>query len=294
MQHLEEAFIHDVPLAVVDTETTGLLPSMGHRVVEIGAIRLEPDGWKRWKLAGQFSQLIQPGRSIDPQASQVNGIFDEDLIGAPPFDAIADELMTLLDSTLLVAHNAIFDAEFLGMELSIANMKRGGDLEYALPNPWLCTLNLARRHFSFGRNNLGHIARMLNVRVGVAHRALGDVFTTAEIFKRMVVELERYGIEKVGDFLHAQGGIIYAPVQTLMDLPWPLSKAVTSRLRVRILYLGPSGETTREINPRYATEYGGNQYLIAYCHMRGEQRTFRLDRILNAELLVDGDYSDEE
>ena len=269
----------DVPLVILDTETTGLFPGLGHRVVEIGAIRLE-----NWREVGQVSTLLQPGRKMDAKASSVNGINDTDLLGQPTFSEVATELLSLLDGAVLVAHNAEFDAGFLGQELLIHGLKTEGAPQ-ALPNPWLCTLQLARRHFHFGRNSLSHIARHLGVRMGRAHRALSDVYMTAEILKRMVYTLGQRKLETVGDLLHAQGAPIFAPALTQWELPDVVAAAFANGRNLRILYLGQRGESNREITPLYPSQHRGVDYLIAYCHQAQDQRTFRLDRIFSAELL---------
>ncbi|MCI0398449.1 MAG: WYL domain-containing protein [Chloroflexi bacterium] len=280
MLELLERPLTDVPLVVLDTETTGLHPGLGHRIVEIAAIRLEPDPAGKWQITGQFDQLVLPGRRMDPAATQVNGIRDADLVGAPPFSAVADQVVALLEGALLVAHNASFDAGFLGMELYIRSLAaEPGQYATTLPNPWLCTLRLARQLFHFGHNNLGHVARLLGVRAGRAHRALNDVHTTAEIFKRMVHPLAERRLESVGDILHAQGGAIYTPPPPLAHLPSPLAEAITGRQSLRIIYRGPGGATERTITPLYPATYQRVAYLVAYCHLRQDQRTFRLDRI---------------
>jgi DNA polymerase III subunit epsilon len=269
----------DVPLVILDTETTGLFPGLGHRVVEIGAIRLE-----NWREVGQISSLLQPGRKMDPKASRVNGINDSDLLGQPTFSEVADELLALLDGAVLVAHNAAFDAGFLGQELLLHGLQTDGIFR-TLSNPWLCTLQLARQQFHFGRNNLGHIARQLGVRMGRAHRALSDVYTTAEILKRMVRTLRQQKLETVNDLLHAQGAPIFAPSFPDLQLPDVVTEALANDRNLRIVYLGKSGKSRREITPLYPGQHRGVNYLIAYCHQAKEQRTFRLDRVLSAELI---------
>jgi DNA polymerase-3 subunit epsilon len=267
----------DIPLVVLDTETTGLHPYIGHRVVEIGAVRFE-NGEK----VAEIDQLLQPGRRMDPDASRVNGIEDIDLIGKPTFADIAPQLLDLLDGALIVAHNAAFDAGFVGMEFfanGLINENGSG-----IPgNPWACTLLLARHHFYFGRNNLSHIARRLNIRMGRAHRALNDVYMTAEIFKRMTQKLADHKIVTVGDLLHAQGGAIYTPRVPQVNLPPLIADALENGRSLQILYVSASGETRRTITPKYVTQNKGQTYLIAYCHTRDDQRTFRLDRILSAQ-----------
>lgn len=284
MQVITERLFSEVPIVILDTETTGLNPGLGHRVVEIGAIRMEPGSEGTHSISGEFSKLIQPGRSMDPGASRVNGIYNEDLIGAPSFSDVAGELLSVLDGAVIVAHNARFDADFLGMELYIRSLTSGGTSDAVLPNPWLCTLMLARRHFHFGRNNLGHIARVFGIRTGRAHRALNDVYMTAEVMKRMVQEMADMHVHTVGDLLHAQGGAIYTPPPPQVFLPPPLDQAMAKNVPLRILYMSTSGETNRVVNPLYPVEHDGVPYLVAHCHLRQERRTFRLDRILSAEL----------
>jgi DNA polymerase III epsilon subunit len=267
------------PFVVLDTETTGLHPHTGHRVVEIGAVRYE-----NGERVAEINQLLQPGRRMDLDASRINGIEDIDLLGKPTFAKIAPDLLGLLDGALLVAHNAAFDAGFVGMEFFI-NGHTSTNGEGIPGNPWACTLLLARQHFYFGRNNLSHIARQLNIRMGRAHRALNDVYMTAEIFKRMMQKLADQKIVTVGDVLHAQGGAIFTPRNPTVNLPPLIANAMENGRSLQILYVSPSGETRRTITPKYITESKGFIYLVAYCHTREDQRTFRLDRIFSAEPL---------
>ena len=287
MDNLLDLPLNEAPVVVLDTETTGLNPNTGHRVVEIGAVRFEPGRSGPWQKQGEFSQLVQPGRRMDPGASRVNKIYDTDLAGKPLFTDVAGDLLTFVDGAVIVAHNARFDADFMGMELYIHSLNKPGQGGDKLNNPWLCTLQLARRHFYFGRNNLSHIARTLGVRVGRAHRALNDVYMTAEVLKRMSLELADMGLISVGDLLHAQGGAIYAPRPAKTTLPPLLAEALSKRRPLRISYKGAYGRSERVIDPCYSTSSGGSVYLIAHCRQSDDQRTFRLDRIISAEIVDD-------
>lgn len=269
----------EIPIVVLDTETTGLSAALGHRVVEIALVRLE-----QWRVTAEMTQLLNPGRLMDARASQVNGLTDADLVGQPRFAQVAPEVLALLDGALLVAHNAAFDASFLAMEFFISGYSQEG--QPILANPWLCTLTLARNCFYFGQNKLGHIAHRLGVRMGQAHRALGDVYMTVEVLKRMVQELQKQRLVTVGDLLHAQGGPIYAPSPPQVYLPPPIAEALQYGRDLHILYISPgSGESDRRITPMYPTVQDGTPYLVAYCHVRQEQRTFRLDRIFSARVV---------
>jgi DNA polymerase-3 subunit epsilon len=277
-----EKSLYEIPVVVLDTETTGLYPGLGDRMVEIGAARFEPAGGNKWQIAGQVSRLVNPGRPMEPKASQVTGISDAELAAAPPFANIAEPFLELVDGALLVAHNARFDADFLALEYSIYSLAQRRDI--LLRNPWLCTLELAKRHFHFGRNSLENIARVLAVRSGRGHRALNDVYITAEVLKRMAHLLQQRRMETVGDLLHAQGGAIYATPPGPVGLP-PLESALATGQRLLILYMGEEGESVRVITPHYPATHDGVSYLIAFCHLRQQQRTFRVDRIFSAELV---------
>ena len=272
----------DIPITILDVETTGLLPGMGHRIVEIGAVRLE-DG----QVVGEMNILLDPQRKMDIQASAVNHIYDIDLVGKPLFHEVAAELLVLTKDALLVAHNANFDAGFLAMEFYISRFMLPLVALPArpLPNPWLCTLELARSYFHFGRNNLSEVARHLGVPVEVSHRALNDVYTTMEILQRMIGRLDKRRAGTVDDLLYAQGQPIYAPTLPDVLLPVEIEEALRNGRQLRILYHSPGGQSDRIITPLYPTQHKGTVYLVAHCHVRRDQRTFRLDRITAAQVV---------
>ena len=272
----------DIPITVIDVETTGLLPAMGHRVVELGAVRLE-----NWQVVAEMSTLLNPQRQMDAQASAVNQIYDADLVGKPLFHEVAGELLALTQDALLVAHNAAFDAGFLAMEFHISQyMALAANVPtQPLPNPWLCTLELARSHFRFGRNNLGEVARRLGVRVGVSHRALSDVYTAVEILQKMIGRLDKRRAGTVDDLLYAQGQPIYAPALPQVVLPAEIEEALRNGRQLRIVYSSRNSTSDRLITPLYPTQHKSTTYLVAHCHLRQGQRTFRLDRISSAKIL---------
>jgi DNA polymerase-3 subunit epsilon len=279
MHSPEEMPLAEVPIVVLDTETTGLSPALGHRVVEVAAVRLSG-----WQETARFSELVNPGRPIEAGATRVHGLVDRDVAGAPPFCDVVGRLEPLLEGAVVVAHNAAFDAGFLAQEYAIAS--RRGVCPPVLPNPWLCTLLLARRHFHFDRNDLSTVAYRLGVPQSRAHRALNDAYTTASVLQRMVRELGKRGVRTAADLLHAQGGPVFMPAAVSAPLPPAVDSALAGGKRARIRYVTESGgESVRMISPLYTTVRGEAAYLVAYCHLRCAQRTFRLDRILEAELV---------
>ncbi|MFK7800856.1 MAG: exonuclease domain-containing protein [Anaerolineae bacterium] len=275
MFDFDEKVIDDIPVVVLDTETTGLYTALGHRVIEIGAVRLEGG-----KQIGEFQSMLNPGRPIEQRASEITGIIDEDVADAPVFADISDELDRFLEGSLLIAHNAKFDADFMGNEYNLIGR--------SLENPWLCTLKLARQYFHFGRNNLTHIAGKLNVPMTKAHRAMNDVVVTAEVFRRMNRELvAKQKFKTVGDLLYAQDGAMYSPSVQDIELPPILAEALATKQDIKIRYVSEVGTiNSRRVTPRYATQNGKTGYFIAFCHLRQQQRTFRIDRIMGAEFIV--------
>ena len=276
----DEKPLAEIPIVVLDTETTGLHPGLGDRVVEIGGLRLEGG-----QEVAQFDRLIYPERRMNPEASAINRIYDEDLAGQPTFGDIADEFLDFVAGAVLVAHNAVFDANFLGAEMFIAGRAEVASREPALANPWICTLQLARRRFHFGRNNLGTIARRLQVRTGRAHRALADVYTTAGVLKAMARQLEREQVTTVGDLFHAQGGAVYAAPPPDIELPRPLATAIAERQMVNLLYVERDSQEIA-VTPLYAMRHQGVPYLIAKLADRGELRFFQLNFIFGVTPLA--------
>jgi len=269
---LLNAPLQKAPLVFIDTETTGLRPDIGHRVVEVAALRTI--GLEK---AEEFSSLINPQRTLDPGAMAVNGITPEMIADAPLFADIVPQLNKLLDGAVIVAHNAPFDMNFLASEYAIAGQSFA-------PDVILDTLMLARRQYYFPSNSLGNIARTLNIPTPDAHRALGDVLTTFAVFRRFSGDLARKARPLVNDWLRMQGGIVWQPQAGLDALAdnHPIRIALTEKRQLRIKYRSNGGAITeRIIEPR---SFSG-QYLVAYCHLRQDQRTFRLDNIVFMELL---------
>ncbi len=105
---------------VLDTETTGLNPKLGDRIIEIGCIEIR----SRRFTGGQYHVYVNPEREIDLGATRVHGITLEDLAAKPKFAAVAREFLDYVRGAELIIHNADFDVEFLDMELGRAGLGR--------------------------------------------------------------------------------------------------------------------------------------------------------------------------
>jgi DNA polymerase III epsilon subunit family exonuclease len=167
------------PFAVVDVETTGLDPGTD-RIVEVAVVRCDATG----RVVSEWSSLVQPDR--DPGPTGVHGITADDLSTAPRFADLAAELGSLLDGTVVTAHNLAFDARFLHEE-----WRRSGTARPVLPG--LCTLTLDRALHP-GRADgysLAACAAARGIAQPEAHRALADARVTAELLSALLSGLPK-------------------------------------------------------------------------------------------------------
>jgi DNA polymerase-3 subunit epsilon len=268
--------LDQVTFTVLDVETTGLAPHFGDRICEIALLRC-----REGRELGRFSSLVNPGRPISPGASAVNGIGDDDLIDAPYFSEIAPSVMGLLKDSVLVAHNAPFDLAFLSVELEICRLP-------ATINAVIDTLALARRCYRFPSNSLGSVAHFLGIEVRGQHRAMVDVLTTKMVLERFLADSSETGITMLGELLEAQGGSIRVPHRESIPLPPQIEEALKCGRKLLLCYVSASGEETqRTVTPLSVATSGGYIYLVAMCHLRHEQRSFRLDRIVEMNAVGD-------
>jgi len=270
------ARIDQVPLAYVDVETTGLSPQRGDRVCEVAILRCQGG-----QVLDAVQQLVNPQRPMGAGAYAVHGISDEMLRDAPTFDAVANDVLELFHGAVLVGHNTPFDLAFLAAELGL--------LGVSLPSfVALDTLRLARRRVFSPSYSLGTLAASLGVEVdGQAHRAMVDVLTTRAVLQCLVEDLWAAGVRSVGDYVDAQGGPIglkrYHPV---VDVPPLILDALRRRRLLFLRYRSERGEITeRIVQPLGVTDRGGCPALVAHCHLRDAQRSFRLDRIIEMDVV---------
>ena len=163
---------------VLDTETTGLDPEAGHRIIEAAALELVD----RRLTGAAFHRYFDPERDIEAAASRVHGMSYADLANQPKFGDFADELLAFLDGAELIIHNAAFDLSFLDAELErCARPRLSGR------HPVLDTLDLARRRHPGQRNSLDALC----LRYGVdgsrrtVHGARLDAELLAEVYLAM-------------------------------------------------------------------------------------------------------------
>lgn len=160
------------PLAFVDLETTGATAT-ADRITEIGIVEVDADGSVR-----EWQQLVNPGMRIPPFIEQLTGISNEMVAAAPPFEAVAEEVMRRLAGRLFIAHNARFDYGFLKNEF-----KRLG---LAFRAPVLCTVKLSRKLFpEHRRHNLDSLIERHGLVADARHRALADAQLIHQFWQRV-------------------------------------------------------------------------------------------------------------
>lgn len=163
-------------LVVLDTETTGLTPAEGHRIVEIGCVELN-----HTRKGRQYHCYINPEREIPADATRIHGITNERVADAPRFADMVDEFLAFIDQDVLVIHNAVFDIGFLNAELGRLHRK---PLEMTRV---VDTLLLARRKFPGASASLDALCRRL--KVDNAHRTLHGALLDADLLADVYVAL---------------------------------------------------------------------------------------------------------
>jgi len=164
---------------VLDTETTGLDPSSGDRIVDIGCVELE----NHIPTGRVYQQYINPERTQSAEVIAVHGLTDEFLSDKPTFKEIADDFLKFIgDDSILVIHNAPFDMKFLNAELSWCG-KPGIPMDRALD-----TLLMARQKFPGSRVNLNDLCKRFGIdnSARTVHGALLDSQLLAEVYLEML------------------------------------------------------------------------------------------------------------
>lgn len=157
---------------VLDTETTGLEPSQGHRIIEIGCVELN-----NRKLTGNnYHQYLLPDREIDEAAIEVHGITNEFLNDKPRYEDVADDFLEYIKGAELIIHNAPFDVGFINNEFTLLNNGWSGLSDHCTV---IDTLRLARKMHPGQKNNLNALCRRYDI--DNSHRELHGALLDAEI-----------------------------------------------------------------------------------------------------------------
>jgi DNA polymerase-3 subunit epsilon len=185
---------------VFDTETTGLNPSQGDEIIQIGAIRVVNGRLLRQEA---FEQLVDPGRDIPAASIPIHGITPDMVQGKPPIGEVLPAFHAFAQDTVLVAHNAAFDMKFLQLKEASTGL--------SFHQPVLDTLLLsAVVHPNQESHRLEAIAERFNITVLGRHTALGDAIVTAEVLLRLIPLLQENGIRTLREAREAAQKTYYA------------------------------------------------------------------------------------
>jgi len=269
--------LDEIEFTIFDTETTGLEPESGDRIVEIAGIR-----FKGQEKIATFQSLINPRRAISEAAQKINKITPEMLEGAPSIDIVLPEFLDFIKDSCLCSYNAAFDLEFLNSEL---RMMQKNILEDALV---IDILKMARRLMpGLERYALSFVAARLGIETEQKHRAFSDVELTLEVFNRLSGILKSKGIFDFANFFSLFGlglnllGDMHnqkiAKIQEALDLG--------GKVKIRYLSRSSAQVTEREVLPKEIRKDKDSLYLVGFCCLRNEERSFRIDSILHLELI---------
>jgi DNA polymerase-3 subunit epsilon len=191
---------------ILDTETTGLDPIIGHRIIEIGCVELV----NRLPTGRVFQKYINPERDVPQEAFNVHGISTEFLQDKPKFNEVADELLDFIGDSKLIIHNAEFDIKFLNHHLF--NAKKPDISRDRV----FCTLIFARKKFPGQQNSLDALCRRFNIDISrrTKHGALLDSEILAEVYlelmggKQNTINLEQKVQKKVEEKIEKEEIIV--------------------------------------------------------------------------------------
>ncbi len=199
---LDDRVLAQLAFTVFDTETTGLEPSAGDEIIQIGAVRIVN---RRLLRHEAYEQLVDPQRSLPLQSVKIHGITAEMLAGQPPIALVLPVFRAFVADTVLVAHNAAFDMRFLELKEGATGIR--------FDRPVLDTFLLSAVLFpNQETHRLEAIAERLGVSVMGRHTAVGDAIVTAEVFLKMLPLLADKGIRTLGQAREASEKTYHARI----------------------------------------------------------------------------------
>ena len=200
---LDDRLLTELTYTVFDTETTGLEPSAGDEIIQIGATRIVNG---RLLRSESIDQIIDPRRPLRPEGIPIHGITEDMVAGQPTLDKVLPLFHAFCEDTVLVAHNAAFDMRFLQLKEESTGI--------CFRHPVLDTLLLsAVIHPNQESHKLESICARLGINVIGRHTALGDAIVTGEAFLRMIPLLGAMGIRTLREAREAAERTYYARIK---------------------------------------------------------------------------------
>jgi DNA polymerase III epsilon subunit family exonuclease len=262
----QNEILRNLTFCALDIETTGINPVF-HRIVDIGIVKFNMTG-----IIDKFESLINPGIPIPAETTMIHGITDEMVKSSP---LISEKIVPVIDfirNSHLVIQNPEFDLSFIEMTCRKNNIKIKLDA--------FDTVRLARKALPDLKN---HKLETLSNHFGITgdpHRALPDAFACAEIFRNIIIKLDKKGRWKMKDLIAYHGNPIRPRKLKITQAPSNFRGMAKGKF-YRIIYTDSDGNITeREIQPVEFVIYGKKKYMEAFCFLRKENRFFLADRII--------------
>lgn len=258
------------PLVFMDTETATVRGAPF--LLELGAVRVI-DG----EAAETFQELVLPPIPIDPEATAIHGITEEDVRQADPAPIVLRRFLEFVGEDWMVAHNAAFDARVLAYEYARAGQEGPGA-------PFLDTLPLARHYLPEAPDHkLQTLCQFLELEEGNHHRALDDAVWCWQVFAACAAEAESRGDDWTPSRLMGRvpltvAGKRPAPPRVPGRLR-PLERAASSGEEVRLVYGDGRSSSELPVMPLFLFERKSKGYLEAECLQSGLLKTYLLERI---------------
>jgi len=269
--------IDEIEFTVFDTETTGLDPKNGDRIVEIAGIR-----FKGQLQIAAFQSLVNPHRPISPAAFAVNRITEEMLCSAPDIDAVLPKFLDFVKGSCLCPYNAAFDLEFLNNELKLVGREPLEGIAV------VDVLKMAKRLLpGLERYALWFVADHFGIKNKQQHRAFSDVELTFTVFQKLQEILKSKGLFDFSNLTSLFGFNSHFLDDLNNQKIANIQEAINLGVKLRIKYLSScSAEVTvRQVIPREIRMEKDRNYLVGYCCLRNEERFFRIDGILHLEVV---------
>ncbi|MCB9471808.1 MAG: WYL domain-containing protein [Candidatus Obscuribacterales bacterium] len=268
--------LNDITFVAFDVETTGLSP-VANRLVELSGVKFSYDNGK----VETFSELIDPEMPIPREVTNIHGITDRMVRGKPNAAAVIPKFLSFIGAdSVLIAHNAPFDLEF--MRVNIARLGLVCPENYVVD-----TLVLSREVLPEApRHQLKTVVEMLELPSGGYHRALADSEHVKEVFRLLTARshfpcfenLCAIGAVTTFNFDQFAEQVADALPEAAKKTMEKIQKAIDSKLVVEITYNG-AVVSRRKVQPISLIHSRGQIYLTAFCKMARAERTFRIDRI---------------
>lgn len=261
--------------AIVDIETTGGYASAGS-ITEI-AIFVH-DGHQ---IVQQYETLVNPQRPIPRYIQALTGITDEMVQDAPVFEDVAQEVFTLLQGNIFIAHNVNFDYSFLKFQLDACG--------YRLQSRKLCTVRLSRKIFpGFPSYSLGNLCRSLSINLVNRHRATGDALATVQLFERMLSADTNGAIAAALNAKSKEKWLpLHLPQEHIANLPATPGVYYFHNEKGKVVYVGKAKNIKKRVTSHFTGNSAGRQrqeflrniYSISFERTGTELMAFLLESI---------------